>query len=408
VEEPRASLVVVYGDEITERGDPRPPAIFIPAAGESGLVLPRAAADLILPPPPRMPTHYFVRPEHQESLARIDKNNWIPSQDGGPLSIYDTGWTDDSERAAKIVIERPEEYRLRRPKETIEEHHLVRYMADFRREFGTDPFTYTRGADPPDFQVELDGQRAGVDVTQLLLQDEVARQAQFRQVKSEILMEGPAAFRHLRGLIVYLALDGEAERNMRQVAPQCIRALRALSPQRAREPNDPEAGQAFVEFERGVMTSGRLLRPAAGAFYGLMGFELAVMGGPIVREHEAWDLFERLVYQHDKPGVENLLVPVMAPAPDGYVYSSSAALFDLIFHKTQNEGYFFDGHHVRLVLFHLWPHRTVFALWSLHGGMRVLIEGHDIEETVSPSLRHFRYFGMESEDVEEQAGDEQE
>jgi hypothetical protein len=349
-----------------------------------------------------MPTHYFVIPEHHERLARVDKNNWFPSGDGGPLSIFDTGWMDDGERAAEIVIERPEEYRLRRPKQTIEEHHLLRFKADWRREYGEDPFSsYTRGGDPPDFQVEVGGQRAGMDVTQLLLQDEVARQAQFRQVKSALMMVGPAAFRHLRGLIVYLALNEEAERNMRQVAPQCVGALRALTPKRSREPNDPEAGHAFVEFEHGVLTSGRLLTPAAGAFYGHMGFELALMGGPVVRQHEAWDLLERLIYQHDKPGVDNLLVPVMAPAPDGYVYSTGGALFDLIFYMTQNEGGLFNGHHIRLVMFHLWPHRAVFALFSLYSGMRVLVEGHDIEETVPRPLREFRYAGPESGDEQE-------
>lgn len=376
---------------ISEPDNSRETDIFIPGQGEAGLIRPRLASELIVPPAPRLPTHYFVPSHHQQNLARIDKNNWYPGLDGAPLCIFNTGWTDDGERAAEVVIDRPEEYRLRRPKETIEEHHLMRFVADWRREHREDPFRYARGADPPDFELNLGDHRAGLDVTQLLLQDLVARQAAFRHIKTAILLEGPASFRHLQGLIVYLTLEVDAERRMRHVAPACVQALRSLSPNRSLDPDDPGAGQGLVEFEHGVATTGWLLKPSSGAFFGLMRFELALVGGPLVKQQEAWEMLERLIAQHDKPGVDNLLMPVMAPAADGYVYSSGGAVFSLLYEKFQNEEAVFEAQHVNAVFMHLWPHRAIVALFQGHPHFRAMTRLEPIEDLTSPLLRNFRF-----------------
>jgi hypothetical protein len=365
--------------------------VLLPSDEPTGLVVPRSLSDLILPATQPTPIHYipgYPRAADRQ-LATVQQNNWVPGRDGAPLVMYDTGLTADGERAASILFDRPEDYRFRRPKQTVEEHHFERFLADWRRGIENLPLEYRRGADPPDFEVQVEGQRVGVDLTHLVLEEQVAKHALFRDnIKSAILQEGPAAFRQLRGLIVYLSLNEDAERRMRAAAPACIEALRSLDPVPPRMRNDPQADLPYVFFDEGSATTGVLRRPAAGAFFGLMGFEVALTGGPLVRYDEAVGMVQRLVTQHDKPGVDILNVAIMAPVAAGFVFASDGVPMHLIVERAEELR--LDAEHLRSVYFHTWLNRSIYVVYTRHKGLYELAEG---EDPFPVAVRTLRYFG---------------
>jgi hypothetical protein len=97
--------------------------------GVGGLILRASPSDLVrLGRVTQPPQHLFLGWGDSE-LAVTDDVHYIPNRDGGPSLAFNTGTDANGDRAAVIVIDRPEDYRFRRPKETVEGHHLQRFAA---------------------------------------------------------------------------------------------------------------------------------------------------------------------------------------------------------------------------------------------------------------------------------------
>jgi hypothetical protein len=344
----------------------------------SGLILRASPSDLVhLGRVTQPPQHLFLGWGDSE-LAVTDDTHYIPNRDGGPSLAFNTGTDANGDRAAIIVIDRPEDYRFRRPKETVEEHHLQRFATDWQQGRGDRFFDiYTRGGDPPDFAIEASGERRGLDITQLLLQDQVARQAAFRQIKSALTLEGPRQFRHLLGLIAYVGLTPDAQRDVVGVAEACIAALKTLEPKWRRDPSDPESGWSGTSFVEGTITTGRVVHPPRGSFYGLMGFDLALTAPRLVTRDEAWDVLQRLVTKHDVPGVDELLIPITAPVADGHVYFSDAVLARFAFEKARDDASVLQANYVQRVFLHGWIDRSIMAFRPGVEYWETIVSGED-------------------------------
>jgi hypothetical protein len=288
----------------------------------------------------------------------VEERVWAPSQDGAPSLTALLGAYPGGEKLAVVLMDRPSSFRSRRAKQTMEEHHLERFIADYRRGAGESPFeSHRRGADPPDFVVVADDRERGLEVTQFVFQEQVEAHAAFREIRSAVVARGPHRFRQLRGQIVYVGVGSRALGRVGDLADGIPDALERLNSQMGagRLVTGADGPPPFEAFEGGVLMAGQLWQASGGSFYGLMGFELALCHPTAIYEEEAWRRLQALVAAHDKPGVEALLVAICAPVADGLAFHSDAVVAMLVERASQP----LEAKHIELIFFHTWLTRRV-------------------------------------------------
>jgi hypothetical protein len=329
---------------------------------------------------PREPRHLipFVMPEE---VAEIDLNLRIPGRDGAPTLLWYLGRDAGDRPLAAVVFERPDHLRFRKDRSTVEEHHLERFLIDYRRGVGPPPIeAYRKGSNPPDFAVTINGAKRGLDITQFVVEERVAAFAAFRDVRSAAIQRGPKRFRHLAGQIVYVAMPRAEQRDIRGSAAQILDAVESLKPPARFNPQEPN--WATAEFDGGYVTAGPLERAAGGAFYGLMGFELALTYSSVIYQADAWATLQRLVKQHDKPEIDVLLIVATAPVLDGFAFPSDGAAAFLALLAT-DRGASFEARYIREVYVHLWTPRAIYRLIPGQVGKEYLCEDipfdHDLQ-----------------------------
>ncbi len=272
----------------------------------------------LLPPskPPGEP-----RPEPQHIVPYVladdvtpEQALMVPNLDGAPSLLAFLGKGAGGRKLAAVVFERPQHFRFRRAKVTVEEHQLERFLSDHRRATGGAPFdSFRRGSDPPDFYVTDGESESGLDATQLVLPERVAAHDAFKRLRSAVIGLGPNRFRHLRGHVVYVGLD---EKGQKRIGGWVDRVLEAL--------------QGLVE----------------------------PLPAPVPKRGDDGSIEQELVEKHDKPHTQFLLIPVGAPLAAGEGFFSDIIPLGL----AQEAGRIVAAMHIRVIYVHVWQTRWILAI----------------------------------------------
>jgi hypothetical protein len=301
------------------------------------------------------PSPYMVSVDRQLSLAH---------RAGFSMVSACAGLDAEGSRLALIFREYPEPVRFRRRKAVAEEHHVDRFIADYRRGVGSDPFEHARrGPDPPDFIVTAEGTEIGLDVTHLVLRERVEAHEGLQELRQAAQMRGPNAFRRLQGHVVYVALASR-DYHWKPMIEKTLDAIETLDPRpRPKGMWDPDRpGEprklATIGDSEGRVSAGVLQEIAPSPFYGRMGFELIQCQPTVLYSDDAWRRFQRLVSDHDKPGIDWLLITAGAPVGSGYAFPSDIVTALLVFEQA-SAGKALEADHIQKVYVHAWPFRSI-------------------------------------------------
>jgi hypothetical protein len=319
-------------------------------------------------------------------LAEVTGTFVGPTVDGGFSIAGLIGRDARDRRAASIAFERPYRVSGLRTKASKEEQHLERFIADYRVGLGRDPFErWVRGTDPPDFVVWIEGSPVGLDVTQLVIEERVAANATFAQLKTAALLRGPHPFRHLGGQIVYVSLEkARPPGGFESVIDEILDAIQALKAAPfVTDLSAPHASEE-VEFRGGVAVAAPLRAAPRDPFYALMRFEIAVSSPGTISGEDAWAMLARLVEQHDSPSINQIVVAFEAPIVSGFAFPSDGLAGTLALERAENE--VISTKHITQVFAHYWPTRSIDLILPGEAGFTSLC-GEELDERLKPDYR---------------------
>jgi hypothetical protein len=251
---------------------------------------------------------------------------WVFALVGGP------GQPEDGGLQVATMYEWPVPYlnASRLQKSDLESLHVARLQTDARLALRHLPFSVTgRGAEPPDFLIELRKEQLGLECTVLADSRRRTVEGIFSRIRQRLLEEPRQNLSHLAGHNVVSWFVGEkslaANRlphraNDRDALEALVKGLRQLRPGEGGQAVGPPSDYTAQLSRMGVVSSGygclfyaipMTAATPATSFFAHTGFELACL---YESTHTATSIvgeLDRLVRQHDRPGVDWL-----SPFPD--------------------------------------------------------------------------------------------
>jgi hypothetical protein len=274
-----------------------------------------------------------------------------PSPWGMPLALGVAGTTDRSEPAVWLSLEQPVAWMrpdARLDKAFVEFAHLQRFAADARLASGADPYTAIEQnqTDPPDFFAwQEDGARVGVELAAFSIEERRQAQALFGVLKKRLIDQQRHRTGHLAGTCVVVRFGEGQNPNTRPprttdeaAADELIEALVTYRPDVERLRVDLADGGPVQLPPLGDITTPRqatffamplLNASPTGLFHTLTGFEIALSYTTCHTAATVGETLDRLVQDHDKPGVDVLVLSVGAPDRNGAMYPLEQFLSDL-------------------------------------------------------------------------------
>jgi hypothetical protein len=260
-------------------------------------------------------------------------------------------------------------------KERLEQLCMERLIADLSLQDPQESWAVLgRGADPPDFRVQIGTQDVGVELTAFTSQARRRGHAEFRRVRADLLAAGPLGFQHLRGNLVYFWADTD-ERPDSVVQSRdrsgILEGLRSFRP--IVNPIGDDPGKPFPQVLPDLGTGNArpwqyLAVPWEGwhsALSALLGFDIGVC---IQSSHSFRDAHEevaRLIASHDTAGCDILVVQVGAPDRYSLTYPTDEVIIDLAIDEMRRTGV--HAAHVQRVLVHYWRRGEVVEVLTRVG-----------------------------------------
>jgi hypothetical protein len=264
---------------------------------------------------------------------------------------------------------------------------LVKYQREWLclRRFSTDQALAGRGhafgqiqpgADPPDCAVATDAGILGVESTSLAVEDRRGAHAHFRNLRRHLMAQDPVLFTKLTGNVVYVWFGDAAGSDL--VKPfkntdddlvlDLIRELASYvpEPQRMWHPDGPPP--AHLPEMPITDTAGHAkfyALPLIGAapstmMFTVHGFELGMAYTSLITLSAAWQAVQKLVDDHDQPGVDVLLITAGAPDQRGNIYPAEEALAAFLLDNPRSLAR--EPAHIGKVWLHSWSTGRATAL----------------------------------------------
>lgn len=229
------------------------------------------------------------------------------------------------------------------PKFQLELLHIRRFSSDQALATGTHAFSNIQpGGDPPDSTVTTDQGVFGVECTSLTVQNLRGVHSLFRTLRRRVLEQEPSAFTKLAGNMIYVWFQEPGK-------PGLARPFRQSDDQAAtmllQELADyqPKPHQIWVPGGNPPQQAPPLpltTTPQGASFYAVplignapssmlftfAGFELGVAYTSFLTVSAVRAEVQRLVSDHDKPGVDVLLITSGAPDRRGDIYPAEEAV----------------------------------------------------------------------------------
>jgi hypothetical protein len=305
---------------------------------------------------------FRIRAEANATLTAMFSG---PARAGAPSLFGAIGAESTGESIWIVAMEWPETYKPLSDKPSKELQHLNRFAVDFRAGIGSEPYSEVRASpsDPPDFHCTRGADTIGVEVTQLTLEERVEAGAQFRPLRMAVMGTNRHRFRQLEGHVVYVSfdtLDGRPPAKMGVAT--LIDALQAFQPPDFDFIEMPEQAppDAVTPFEGGTLVSARLAGRTGTPFFQMMGWDLVFAQPVTIRQSEAWNLFQRLLSQHDSAGVDELIVSAQAPIVSGVAYPSDAVAAQAVLMEALETAPI--ARRIQRIFLHVWSTNGIFSL----------------------------------------------
>jgi len=258
------------------------------------------------------------------------------------------------------------------PKPDLESLHVARFQCDVQLASGDLPFTVLgRGDEPPDFIVSGARDRElGLECTVLADSNRRTVEGLFSRIRQRLIQESRVGWKHLAGHVIVawfvkedsLVPDQLPHRFSDDKAIEAlVEKIKGLRPGRTGDPLGQPSDYAQRLQEMGVVTSGFgclfYILPMHEAvpttdFFTRTGFELACLYESLHTATTIIKEIDRLVHQHDKPGVDWLLITVSGPRRDGLSHPTEMAFANAFIHSGLPVA---RPRHIRRVLLHFFP-----------------------------------------------------
>jgi hypothetical protein len=275
---------------------------------------------------------------------------WMsPSYSG----VVGTTTSNPSEAALTITFEWPIPWlRTVTPIEKIDREILYvrRFSADQALVTGTHAFSNVRpGPDPnlpPDTMVTTDQGVLGVESTSLTVEKRRGAYKLFQLLRRRILEQDPAAFANLAGHVIYVWFEDPKQpgialpfrKNDDAAVTELLQELAGYKPKTDQMwiPGGALPQQApalpLASTQQGARFYAMPLASSAPStmLFSFTGFEVGFAYTSIITATDAWQELQRLVDDHDQPGVDILLITSGGPDQSGLVFPAEEALAHFI------------------------------------------------------------------------------
>jgi hypothetical protein len=265
-------------------------------------------------------------------------------------------------------------------KDELEFLHVSRCQVDLRLASSSQSLAVVgRGAEPPDFLVDLSGgHQVGLECTVLADSRRRAVEGLFSRIRSRLIKEPLHRWRRIAGYLIVAWFVGEDKllpdqlphkRSDEEAIEALVERLGRFEPGSPGEPLGQPSDYSRALQSMGVVSSGfgclfyaLPMHEAVPAteFFTRTGFELACLYESLHTASSIVDEIDRLVHQHDKKGVDWLLITASGPRRDGLIHQSEMTLARSLVRTALPLA---RPRNIRRVLLHLSPIGGVYELF---------------------------------------------
>lgn len=265
-----------------------------------------------------------------------------------------------------IVSDQPQRvWRGRASKQDMEWAHLGKFNEDLANSGYSRLVNIARGADPPDFTVYENGRGPiGVEGAALIVERRRRCFHLFRELRARLLARPPQVdFSRMRGCVIGIHFkdDQPPKRTDSRTLDKIIHLLADFDPpiQRIRAnphvaywPRTGDDVTLLVEHYWGEQLKSH--------FAAQLGFELVPHWNVPIWDNEVMTALQETIAQHDKPGVDVLLVTTSAPDRDGWQWPSDNVAFDIV---TRNASQIPPPRNIQAITLHDYLSGKIFKVW---------------------------------------------
>ena len=262
-------------------------------------------------------------------------------------------------------------------KEIMELMYAQRFAADCRGATGVEPYAAIAGiqSDPPDFYItQPDGSRGGLECVSFSIEERRGAQALFRNIKNKLAFQQRHRTGHLTGCSVLVWFGKDQNPNTRPPRKNDDAAaeelIEALSKYR------PDIDSLRIQFSSGMppqmppLVTGSAPQDATfyavpmlssipvGPFTSISGYDVVLAYSTMHTASSVSVALEKLVYDHDKEGVDILLITSGGPDRDGVMHPMEQILSDFYLQNPKILKTDFISH----VILHRWPTGDAYDL----------------------------------------------
>ena len=305
----------------------------------------------------------------------------IPSPWAVPLMIGICG-TSGSSPEPTLWIALEQEIPWIRPsarldKEMVELMHVQRFAADCRSATGVELYAAIEGnpEDPPDFFVTLDdGNRGGLECAAFSVEERRGAQALFRNLKNKLAFQQRHRTGHLTGCSVIVwfgkgqSPDTRPPRKNDDVAvEELIEALSQYRPNvedlrtqfsTGMPPQMPPLGTGSAPKDATFYAVPMLNSIPVGPFTSISGYDVVLAYSTKHTASSVSAVVEKLVRDHDKEGVDTLLITSGGPDRDGVMHPMEQVISDFYLQNPK----VLKTDYISRVIMHLWPTGDAYDL----------------------------------------------
>lgn len=325
--------------------------------------------------------YFIAMPVSVPDTSTVDEMIMSPSPWGVPLLVGMSGQSGVlSEPTRWVALEQSIPWT--RPdaplnKALLEWTHVQRFAADCRGSTGSEAFAAIEPNpnDPPDFFAVLpDGQRIGVELAAFAIEERRSAEALFRNLRDKLVLQHRHRTGHLTGCTVIVWYGKDQNPNTRPhkktddaAAEELIEALVAYRPDIAALRMQvskgiplqmPPLGPETISADATFYAVPFLNAVPTGPFVSITGYNIVLAYTTVHTAASVNSTIQRLVREHDKKGVDTLLITSGAPDRSGAMYPLEQVISDFYLqHPTA-----LQTDHISRVILHRWTTGDAYDL----------------------------------------------
>lgn len=316
-----------------------------------------------------------------DSQSAIDSVIISPSPWGVPLVFGMSGKSGEPSQPTRwLALEQPIPWT--RPdapldKQFLEWAHVQRFAADYRGATGTEAFSAVEPnpSDPPDFFATLaNGSRVGLELAAFAIEERRSATALFTNLRSKLVTQHRHRTGHLTGCTVIVWYGKDQNPNTRPhrksddtAANELVEALVAYRPDISALRMNASAGMPLQMPPLGAETTSAdatfyavpfLNAAPESPFVSITGFNIVLAYTTVHTIASVTATVQRLVREHDKAGVDTLLISSGAPDRSGSMYPLEQVISDLYLQHPVE----LQTRHISRIILHRWPTGDAFDI----------------------------------------------